>query len=122
MTIQTKEQEASAMSLRVGEHLTRGANELYALTPKPVPLGPTAGVGADVGRLVYRRDGATLDLLHNVSRNGMLAWGGAAVWMMLAFVGVCFFVVFMVFYGGFTWGDALGIWGGGPIWRFCFLL
>ncbi|RTR01900.1 hypothetical protein [Halomonas nitroreducens] len=120
MTTQTKEQDASAMALRAGEHLTRGANELYALSPKPIPLGPMAGAGADVGRLVYRRDEATLDLVHNVSRNGMLAWG-AAVWMMLAFVGVFFFVVFMVVYGGFTWANALGMWGGAPMEHFCFL-
>ncbi len=113
MTTTAKEQEAPAMALRAGEHLTRGPNELYALSPRPIPLGSTAGSGADIGRLVHRRDEATLDLLLNVSRNGMLALGGAAVWVMLFFIFVWASAVFMVFYGGFTWGDALGIWGGG---------
>ncbi|WP_141322056.1 hypothetical protein, partial [Halomonas halmophila] len=73
------------MALRVGEHLTRGANELYSLSPRPVPLGPQAGAGADIGRLIFRRNEATLDLQHNVSRNGMLAWGGGAYGAFLLF-------------------------------------
>ncbi|MDR5860465.1 hypothetical protein FZZ93_18045 [Halomonas eurihalina] len=113
MTTQAKEQDASGIALRVGEYLTRGPNELYALSPKPIPLGPTAGAGADVGRLIYRRDEATLDLLHNVSRNAMLAWGGAAVWMMFALLGVFLFVAFGAVTGASSWLEAWGMWGGG---------
>ncbi|WP_141322013.1 hypothetical protein, partial [Halomonas halmophila] len=120
MTTEDNEQDSIALALRAGEHLTRGANELYSLSPRPVPLGPQAGAGADIGRLIFRRNEATLDLQHNVNRNGMLALGDVTVWVILTFVVFFLFVAFGVYDGGFSWANALGIWGGGAYYAFLF--
>ena len=101
-------------ALRVGEHLTEGANELYCLSPRPVPLDlPDI---ADVARLVLRKGAATLDLMQGGPLNGMLAWGGGvAVWVLLFFVFLFFFAMgtSLLSRGVFSWWEALASWGGG---------
>nr|WP_298378782.1 hypothetical protein [uncultured Halomonas sp.] len=122
MAKQTATADTPLPALRVGEHVTQGPNELYCLSPRPLPLG-LAQV-ADVGRLVRRKDAATMDLMQGVSRNGMLAWGGAAGWMLIFIVFIFFFAMAVSFLAGdaFTWWEAFGIWGGAAYAALLFLV